>query len=94
MADCEKCMNENRIESLERDSDRNSIQHREFYAKFNEQQVKQAVVEERYNNLFQLTMKIDATVSKLADAPSRKWDKLVYSIIAAIAAAIVSSIMK
>ena len=44
--DCEVCRSEHRIKSLEEDRDRNSNQHREFYSKFEEVNIKNATFEE------------------------------------------------
>lgn len=73
-----------KINDLEKDTQRNSDQHREFYGKFNDLEKKQAIVEERYNNILSVTNEIKTTVTELKDKPAKRQDTIVISIITTI----------
>jgi hypothetical protein len=90
MADCEKCMEENRISALEKDSERNSAQHREFYGKFNDVDVKQAVADEKYSQILTIQKSMDDKLTKLTETPCNRWNTLINGAIGALVAGLVA----
>ena len=72
------------IAELRRDAERNSEQHREFYAKFNELDKKQAIQEERYTNILQTVSETKDIVTDLKDKPTKRWETVITSIITSL----------
>lgn len=84
---------ENRVCALEKDSERNSAQHREFYTKFNDVDIKQAVSDEKYSQILTTQKSIDEKVTKMSETPSNRWNSLVNVIIGAIAGGLIAMLM-
>jgi len=76
MAECEKCINESRISALEKDGERNSTQHREFYNNFKDIAVKQEVSDNTMQNMFSVLSEIKNDVKELKEKPVKKWDNI------------------
>jgi len=89
MAEYTECKYKNEIEELKRDSARNSEQHREFYKKFNESNIKIALSEERYNNLLTLMSEIKTTLTEIKDKPAKRWDLVISCIITGLVGGII-----
>lgn len=88
--DCELCKSEHRIKSLEEDRDRNSNQHREFYSKFEEVNIKNATFEEKFNRIMATLDEIKRDLNELKCKPTKRWDSVVAAIISATVVIIVS----
>lgn len=89
MSETHTCIHSQEIAELKRDAERNSEQHREFYNKFNEITTKQAIADERYNNILVAQNETKAIVTELKDKPARKWDNLSWLVISSIVGIIV-----
>lgn len=81
MEDCEHCINESRIASLEADVMRNSQTHREFYDRFEQQRVDTEVAKSNMSNLLTLMTEIKNDVKELKDKPGKRWDTVVGCVI-------------
>lgn len=81
MEDCEHCINESRIASLEEDVKRNSQTHREFYDRFEQQRVDTEVAKSNMNNLLTLMTEIKNDVKELKDKPGKRWDTVIGCVI-------------
>ncbi len=91
--DCQHCENEVRIQALEKDMERNSNAHREFYGKFAEVDKKQAVTEERYSNIMATVGKIDEKLSFIADKPAKRWETVIACVITVVVTSIITYIL-
>lgn len=81
---CEGCKNEQRITSLEKDSERNQATHKEFFNKFEEININGARSDEKYMNILAVLSEVKAQVSQLLAKPSKRWDAAVMAAITAI----------
>lgn len=90
--DCENCIYKSRIETLEKDMERNSSQHREFYNKFNSLDVQNAVTNEKFSTLIgkldSLCVKMDVITSE----PKNKWNAIVDTSIKTVVGAVIGAI--
>lgn len=80
---CKDCPYESVIEELRRDSQRNSEQHREFYANFSAQEKALAISGERYTNLLSMigdiktsVEKMSTSISEMKEKPAKKWEQV------------------
>lgn len=78
------CQFESQIAELKRDAERNSEQHREFYNKFNDLTTKQAIADERYNNILAVTNETKSILTELKEKPAKKWDNLSWFVITSV----------
>lgn len=92
-----ECVMEKRIDALEEDSRRNQVTHKQFFERFEEDKVKMAVVEERYNQIKADTTEIkghlketNIALQEITDKPAKRWDGLVDKSIWAIAGAFIA----
>ena len=92
MADCEKCTQESRIAALEKDSERNSSQHREFYDKFSVIAVREGISESNMQQLMSSINDIKSDLKDLKDAPSQSFNAVKMCIVTAIITAVVSGL--
>lgn len=81
------------IEALKRDMEKNSEQHREFYQKFTDITTKQAIADERYNNILTVQNEIKSTVTELKEKPGKKWDNISLTVITTIISLIIGGII-
>ena len=100
MADCNNtnnnshiCIHSADIQQLKQDSERNSTQHREFYDKFNDLTTKQAIADERYNNILAVQNDIKSTVTELKEKPAKRWDNISLTVITTIISLIIGGII-
>lgn len=94
MADvCEICKNESRIIALERDGNRNSDQHREFYDAIKENAVNQAVTDSNYAQILAVLAELKSNMDEVKSNPAKRWEKLVLAVITAVAGYVVAVIL-
>lgn len=93
MADCEKCLNEQRIMALESDSVRNSAQHKEFYSRFEQSAVNHAITETNYGTIISTLSEIKADVSELKNKPNKRWESIIGAGIGAVVSALVTMLI-
>lgn len=82
---CEKqCMMEQRIEALEKDSERNQITHKEFFSRFEDMKERMARTDERYMQIKADTSEIKNSVREANEAiqalnekPGKRWEGIV-----------------
>lgn len=92
--ECEKCMNEQRIIVLEKDSERNSKQHKEFYDAVKNGAVQQMKNETVYNQIFSTLSDIKSDINELKSTPKRRWDTLIGALITTIVGIMVGVALK
>lgn len=92
MTECEKCKEENRIAALEKDSERNSTQHREFYCKFSEVDVKQGIFDNKLNNIEYTLNEIRDDVKSLKEEPRQNYNAIKMCIITSIVQLLITGI--
>jgi len=91
MAECDKnnCPYKSEINELQKDSAKNSEQHREFYTKFNDSNIKIALAEERYTNLLSLMTEVKTTLNEIKDKPAKRWDTVAICVITSLVSGII-----
>lgn len=80
---CDICKNEQRIVALEKDIERNTKTHRDFYDRFEELNINGARSDEKYANILTAIARLETQVSELVAKPSRRWEAVIAAIIAA-----------
>lgn len=90
--DCENCIYKSRIEALEKDMERNSNQHREFYNKFNSLDVQNAVTNEKFSTLIDKLDSLCIKMDVMTNEPKRKWNSVVDTSIKTVVGALVGAI--
>lgn len=81
MSDCQNCPLVEKIKNLEEDSRRNQETHKEFYNRFENQTMAQAVTDERYNTILNTLTTLTGKVDALSADPGDKWKTLTSSVI-------------
>jgi hypothetical protein len=94
MPECEKCNFEARIIALEKDSERNSKQHKEYYDLFKSAEVKQAVTDTTYSQILEKLAALSTKVDELLNKPSKRWETVIASIISVAVGACVAYFLK
>ena len=87
------CIHAVEIEALKDDMKRNSEQHREFYDKFTDLTTKQAIADERYNNILAVQNDIKSTVTELKEKPAKRWDSITLTVITTIISLILGGVI-
>lgn len=90
---CDNCELRLRIESMERDLERNSHQHEEFYNRFGKIENFQARIDEKYSNIMKEIDKICKTLEELKSAPAKNWNAVVTAGISGVVGAVVGFMM-
>ncbi len=85
---------EQRIAALEKDMEKNSQQHGEFYKRFGQLESFQARTDEKYNNIMREIEKMSETLEELKSAPAKNWNTVVSSAISGIVGAVVGFLMR
>lgn len=80
MADCQNCPYLGRIETLERESEKNRKDHGRFFDGFEAQRVAQAVTDERYKTIINTLSQVSSKMEMLSEGKRQKWDNLVKAI--------------
>lgn len=83
----------NRVERIEEDIKRNSITHREFFSKFEEQGKAQAVTDVHYVAIMGTLATITATLDVIQSSGGRKWNMMIATIISAFTGGIVAMVL-
>lgn len=65
-----------KVAQLEKDSERNSTQHREFYNSLKDIEVKLQVSDNTMQNMFSVLSEIKDDVKELKEKPVKKWDSV------------------
>lgn len=91
---CENCMMEQRIAALEKDMEKNSVQHGEFYKRFGNLESFQARTDEKYTNIMREIEKMSETLEELKSAPARNWNAVVSAAISGIVGAVIGFLMR
>jgi hypothetical protein len=91
---CEECGMEQRIIALEKDAERNSTQHGEFYKRICALENSQTRTDVQYNTIMEKIEKMSATLEELKNAPAKNWNTVVSAIISGIVGIIVGIIAK
>lgn len=95
MSDCSKegCPYASDISNMKNDLERNSSQHREFYDKITDFTTKQALADERYNNILAVVSEIKLGLTEIKDKPAKKWDNLSWLVISTIVSLILGAVI-
>lgn len=91
---CENCAMQQRIEALEKDMEKNSIQHGEFYKRFGQLENFEARTDEKYNNIMREIEKMSETLEELKSAPAKNWNAVVSAAISGIVGAVIGFVMR
>lgn len=91
--DCDTCTIKQRVESLEKDVERNSTTHREFYGKFETLGKQQAVIDERYSQIQTTLVEIQADLRALKEKPGKRWESLASAILQWAVLAILAAVV-
>ena len=91
---CEICKNESRLIALEKDAERNSNQHKEFYEAIKQEAVSQALTDSNYAQILITLERLERKVDILEANPAENWKKLIAGIITALAGYFVAVIVK
>lgn len=84
---------ETRVTALEKDAERNSTQHREFYDKFSGIAVKQGILDNTLSTLVSSVNDLRDDIKSLKDEPSKNYNAIKMCIATAIITAIVSGVI-
>jgi chromosome segregation ATPase len=90
---CEKCNLEQRVAALEKDIERNSEQHKEFYARFGSLENFQARTDEKYSNIMREIEKMSETLESLKSAPAKNWNAVVSAAISSIVGVVIGFLL-
>lgn len=90
---CVDCPYKDKIAEHDKDLERNRIQHKEFFDRFEKINMDLAVSSERYVNLITLVTEIRTSVNELKDKPAKKWDNLQMTVISCIVTLILGAII-
>lgn len=90
---CENCALEQRVSALEKDMEKNSKQHGEFYKRFGQLESFQARTDEKYSNIMREIEKMQETLEELKGAPARNWNAVVSAAISGIVGAVIGFLM-
>lgn len=104
MPDCSNCRLEDRVEALERTVEKNrekaSETHKEFYERIRAVETKAAVQKEQYNTILEkldtLTetiTNVTGSVSEIKAKPGKNWEDFKGKVIWAIAGCIITAVM-
>lgn len=93
MPECDKCINESRVQRLESDLDRNSNQHREFYDKLAAIAVREGISENNMQQLIASMHEIQADLKEIKEAPVQSFNVVKMSVITTVTSAIASAIV-
>lgn len=93
MGDCEKCTNESRIAAIEKDLERNSLQHREFYDKFSGIAVREGIAENQMQQLISSMNEIKADLRDIKEAPAQSFNAVKMCIITAVISSVASGLV-
>lgn len=91
---CENCVMEQRVAALEKDMEKNSQQHGEFYKRFGQLESFQARTDEKYNNIMREIEKMSETLEELKSAPAKNWNTVVSSAVSGIVGAVIGFLMR
>lgn len=91
--DCENCLLSQRVAELEKDMEKNSQQHREFYKRFGLLENFEARTDEKYNNIMREIEKMQETLEELKSTPVKNWNAVVSALISGIVCAVIGYLM-
>ena len=87
---CENCLLKDRVSALEKDSERNSSQHRDFYASFSNIDKKQAVSDEKYSQILTTQKSMDDKLTKMLDEPRQNYNAIKMCVATCVITALIS----
>lgn len=90
---CIDCPYADKIAEHDKDLERNRIQHKEFFDRFEKINTDLAVSSERYINLITLVTEIRASVNELKDKPGKRWDNMTTTVLTSIVTLILGAIL-
>lgn len=93
MGECEKCTNESRIAAIEKDSERNSLQHREFYDKLSIMAVRAGVSENQMQQLLSSMSDIKSDLREIKEAPEQSFNAVKMCVITTITSSVVGALI-
>lgn len=94
MGECVNCVHSAEIRELQKDAERNSKQHKEFYNEISNMKQGMAVSDERYNNLLSVMNEVKTAVSDLKEKPAKKWDSVSMYVITAIIGGVIGFLLR
>lgn len=94
MAGCEECKNEQRISALEKDVERNSNQHREFYNSFKELEKRDAVTGERYGTILSTMAEMKTAIEDMKAKPGKRWESVIAAVITGVVAFVLGLVLR
>lgn len=92
--ECENCKFQQRIELLEKDSERNQATHKEFFDRLERLNVNDATSDVKYGNILVTLGRLEAQLAEILAKPSKRWDGMVMAAITAIVGLAVGYIIK
>lgn len=91
--ECEKCINDSRIQRLESDLDRNSNQHREFYDKLAAIAVREGISENNMQQLIASMHEIQSDLREIKEAPAQSFNAVKMCVITTITSSVVGALI-
>lgn len=88
------CPYKSRVEALEKDAERNSTQHREFYNLFKDVEVNDAVTKQTYQQILSAIAELKSSMTEMKAVPAKRWESVVTSIISALVGVGIGLILK
>ena len=82
-----------RVAAIEKDMERNSTAHREFYGKFEALGKQQAVIDERYSQIQAILAQIQTDLKELKEKPGRRWESLTNAVLQWVVLAILGAVI-
>lgn len=93
MGECVTCTHEAEIRELQKDAERNSKQHKEFYSEISIIKQGMAVSDERYSNILSMMNEVKTGVFDLKEKPSKRYDSIITHSITAIISSVIGIIL-
>lgn len=82
---------EARVDAIEKDLERNSVAHREFYGKFEVLGKQQAVIDERYTQIQAILSQIQTDLKDLKEKPAKRWENITNAVMQWVVLAVLAA---
>ena len=94
MADCTtNCINEHRLLEIEKDIQRNTVTHKEFFDRFEQMNGRMVGYEKDMTYLTATITDISNNVKEIKEKPAKRWDTVVACALTALVSAIITFLL-
>ena len=94
MADCTtNCINEHRLLEIEKDIQRNTVTHKEFFDRFEKRNGRMVGYEKDMTYLTATITDISNNVKEIKEKPAKRWDTVVACALTALVSAIITFLL-